>query len=530
MKTKEEAYEKIIDINRNNEYTTGNLLDYDYFKKYYKLIAIDLSKQQVLQENEDLIQQINFIGRLTEAANVFIIIKKKKKKPFQNFLKILLMYCIVNINMENQKIINVLNKDDTDSKHFATKKWYIINDENNTNYGVNKDTGEDNLSTIKYDTRVLKTNLCDYAEAYILVNGTIRAAAADANTRLALKNCAPFTKCNLEINDEHVDTAENLDIVMPMYNLIEYSDNYQDSPATVYQYKRDEPPEANTINDLTTDTSSSFKYKVELLGNPVVHNNIARRNVKVVVTLKYLSNFFRSLEMPLINCKIKFNFAWKKECVLSNQAGDAVFTINDTQLYVPVVTLSKEDNKDFIEKQNKGFQRSIYWNEYKTKELNSDADANVFKYINLDPSFQGVNRMFVVAYSRVDGQPDRNSQQKYYLPRIDLNKYHVIIDRKKFYDNPIESDVEKYRELKKVMIGKGEDYTTGSLYDYNYIKKHYKIVAVDLSKQKELDADPRAIQQIEFKYMLRTNSTIYWVLEKSKETILEFYKGTVKVY
>ena len=78
IKTEEEAYEKIMDINRNNEYTTGNLLDYDYFKKYYKLTAIDLSKQQVLQENEDLIQQISFIGRLTEAANVFIIIEKKE--------------------------------------------------------------------------------------------------------------------------------------------------------------------------------------------------------------------------------------------------------------------------------------------------------------------------------------------------------------------------------------------------------------------------------------------------------------------
>ena len=137
--------------------------------------------------------------------------------------------------MENQKIINLLDKIDTDSKHFATKKWYIINDENNTNYGVNK--GADNPDTIKYDTRVLKPNLCDYAEACILVAGTIRAADADGNTRLALKNCAPFTKCNLEINEEHVDTAENLDIVMPMYNLIEYSDNYQDSSATLYLYK-----------------------------------------------------------------------------------------------------------------------------------------------------------------------------------------------------------------------------------------------------------------------------------------------------
>ena len=398
--------------------------------------------------------------------------------------------------MENQKIINLLDKIDTDSKHFATNKRYIINDENNTNYGVDKNTGANAPDTIKYDTRVVKPNLCDYAEAYILVNGTIRADAAIGNTRLALKNCAPFTRCNLEVNAEHVDTAENLDIVMSMYNLIEYSDNCQDSSASLYQYKRDEPPEDNAIADLTTNNSSSFKYKVKLLSNPVLDGNIAKRSVIIVVPLKYLSNLFRSLEMPLINCKIKLNLTWKKECVLSTDAGDAVFIINDTKMFVPVVTLSKEDNKDFIEQQNKGFQRSIYWNEYKTKEINENADANVFKYINLDPSFQSVNRLFVMAYNNANDNPTRNGQQKYYLPRIDLSKYNVIIDGRNFYDNPIESDIEKYRELKKVMIGKGEEYITGSLLDFNYFDKHYKLVAVDLSKQKELDADPRAIQQI----------------------------------
>ena len=352
--------------------------------------------------------------------------------------------------MENQKIINLLNKSNTNSRHFATKKWYIINDENNTNYRVNKDTGAGAPDTIKYDTRALKPNLCDYAEAYILVDGTIRAAAANANTRLALKNCAPFTKCNLVINDEHVDTAENLDIVMPMYNLIEYSDNYQDSSATLYQHKRDEPPEANAVADLTANNSSSFKYKINLLGDPVRAGGIARkRNMKVIVPLKYLSNFFRSLEMPLINCKIKLYLTLKKECVLSTDAGTAVFVINDTKLYIPVVTLSKENNKDFIEQQNKGFQRSIYWNEFKTKEKDEDGNANVTKYISLDPSFQGVNRLFLMAYSREANQTTRNGHQKYYLPRINFKKYNVIIDGRNFYDNPIESNSEKYRELKK---------------------------------------------------------------------------------
>ena len=290
--------------------------------------------------------------------------------------------------------------------------------------------------------------MCDYAEAYILVDDTVRAANnVNDDTRLALKNCAPFTKCNLEINDEHVDTAENLDIVMTMYNLIEYSDNYQDSSATLYQYKRDQPPD-NIDNNLATNTSSSFKYKVNLLGNQVVADNVARLNLKIVVPLKYLSNFFRSLEMPLINCKIKLNLTWKKECVLStnkdaaapNLHNNPVLIINDTK-YVPVVTLSKEDNKDFIDQKNKGFQISIYWNEYKTKEQNEDADANVFKYINLYPSFQGVNRLFVLAYNRENGQPTRNGRTKYYLPRIDLEKYNVIIDGRNFYDNPIESEL-----------------------------------------------------------------------------------------
>ena len=114
-----------------------------------------------------------------------------------------------------------------------------------------------------------------------------------------------------------------------------------------------------------------------------------------------------------------------------------------------------------------------------------DANANNFKYIALDPSFQGVNRLFVMAYNKLaaanDNKFNRNSKRVYYLPRNDLKKYNVIIDGRNFYDIPVEGDIEKYRELKKVMIGKGEDYTAGSLLDYDYFKKHYKLVAVDLS-------------------------------------------------
>ena len=131
---------------------------------------------------------------------------------------------------------------------------------------------------------MMKKNTNNGVNKDILVDDTIRAIAANANTGLALlnANCAPFTKCNLEINDEHVDTAENLDIAMPVYNLTEYSDNYQDSSATLYQYKRDEPPD-DIADDLTQNNSKSFDYKVKLLGNPVVAGGIARLSVKNVI-------------------------------------------------------------------------------------------------------------------------------------------------------------------------------------------------------------------------------------------------------
>ena len=146
--------------------------------------------------------------------------------------------------------------------------------------------------------------------------------------------------------------------------------------------------------------------------------------------------------------------------------------------------------------------------------------------ILIDPTFTNVNRLFVLAYGQVNN--DRQSFSRFYLPNVMVKDYNVIIDKLAFFDLPIKTEEEAYEKI--IYISRNNEYTTGNLLDYDYFKKHYKLVAADLSKQKELDADPRAIQQIEFKYMLETNSTIYWVLEKSKETILEFYKVTVKVY
>ena len=122
----------------------------------------------------------------------------------------------------NSKGCKLLGDADNESSKFTTRKWYVINDQNITDY----DEGNQDCTTVKFETKVIKSNLCDYSDTYILVTGDITATGGDANTRVAFKNCAPFSKCITQINDEHVDNADNLDIIMPMYNLIEYSDNY----------------------------------------------------------------------------------------------------------------------------------------------------------------------------------------------------------------------------------------------------------------------------------------------------------------
>ena len=124
--------------------------------------------------------------------------------------------------METQKIVNLLNDTDNESLKFATRKWYVINDQNNGEYGK----GSENDLSIKFETKVIKSSLCDYSDVYILVTEDIKVAVVGADTNIAFKNCAPFTRCVTHINDEHIDTAENLDIIMPMYSLIEYSDHY----------------------------------------------------------------------------------------------------------------------------------------------------------------------------------------------------------------------------------------------------------------------------------------------------------------
>ena len=444
--------------------------------------------------------------------------------------------------MESQKIINLLDSNDNESQKFAAKRWYIINDQNTGNNAYRN--GEDG-ATIKFETKVIKLNLCDYSDAYILVTGNIQ--NKPANSVVAFKNCAPFRTCDITINDDHVEKAEDLDVVLPKYNLLEYSDNYQNSTGSLYQFKRDEPPDDNA--DVANNTSR-LVYKSKLISG-TDDNNV--NNVKLVVLLKYISNFFRSLEMPFVNCKIHLELTCHTDCIKISSANAAAgqvvsFMITNTKLYVPIVTLSTKDNTNLTKQLNDGFKRSIYWNEYVSKPSpeTPHKKTGIIRFY-LVAAFQGINRLFFLAFEdthvndpAIDANNPasqnlaanrviRNSYRKYFVPRVDITSYNVLIDGRNFYDQPINDSVRKYDEIRKIATGKGDNYATGCLLDYDYFKKNYQLVAVDLSKQRELHADPRAIQQIEFIGMLKTRSNVFTILEKSKETILEFYKGTAKV-
>ena len=192
-----------------------------------------------------------------------------------------------------------------------------------------------------------------------------------------------------------------------------------------------------------------------------------------------------------------------------------------------------------VKQLSEGFKRPVYWNKYKViDKVVEIAATNAEKHIGelLDSSYQGVKRLFILAYDNAagDNQVSVDYFKKYFLLRVKIEKYSMEIDGRNFYDQPINDSIKQYDEIRKISTGQGDDYTTGCLLDFAYFEKNYRLIAVDLSKQKALDADSRAIQQIIFTGKIKstvanTRVIIYYILEQSKETILKFSKGTTKV-
>ena len=202
----------------------------------------------------------------------------------------------------------------------------------------------------------------------ILVKGKVRipgrgtdAAASQANERdksVAFKNCAPFTNCINEINNTQVDNAKDIDIIMSMYNLTEYSDNYAKTSVSLWQYYKDE------TNDNLAD-SESFRSKIKITAKSPDNDN--EKDVEIMVPLKYLSNFWRALEIPLVKIEFNLILTWSSTCVITNSGGDGTFAITDARLYVPVVTLSTQENAKLLQQLKSGFKRVINWKKYLSK-------------------------------------------------------------------------------------------------------------------------------------------------------------------
>ena len=217
---------------------------------------------------------------------------------------------------------------------------------------------------------------------------------------------------------------------------------------------------------------------------------------------------------------------WSSTCVITNSNGAGTFEITDTKLYVPVVTLSTQETTKLLQQLKSGFKRVINWNKYLSKAELLAQNPNLNHLV--EPSFQGVNRLFVLAF---ENDEDRTSHNDYYLPNVEIKDYNIMINGENFFDQPIKNNKVPYENIRKIATSQGDDYTTGCLLDYSYFVDTYKMIAVDLSKQQTLDADPRAIQQIYFTANLDRagNTRVYLILEEAKETVLDFSQGTVKV-
>ena len=299
-----------------------------------------------------------------------------------------------------------------------------------------------------------------------------------------------------------IEDADDLDVVMPMYNLLEYSKNYRKTIGSLYNYYRDELtndniPANNIFNSIRVVNSNTFKYKNKIIGNAYNiaagaegydANKYGTQTIELAIPLKYLGNFCKALSMPLIRCEVSLELKWNKNGVITSLEWRAIdennppnrdgaptgttLAINDCKLYIPVVTLSKDDEIKLLTNLKSGFKRAIIWNKYRsqmsTEAINSN--LNILK----DPTFTNVNRLFVLAYQTA---ANRQSFSQFYIPRVMIKDFNVIIDKLAFFDLSIKTGEEAYEKI--IDISRNNEYTTGNLLDYDYFKKCYKLIAID---------------------------------------------------
>ena len=306
--------------------------------------------------------------------------------------------------MEFNKINNLLGPGHDKVPRFITKKWIEVPSQSGNTYNTSE--------PIRFKTSMLRSDLCDYSDAYVWVKGTITVTNPNDNANfkkeLTLKNNAPFISCISKINGQLVENAEDLDIVMPMYNLLEYSKNYEKTSGSLFNYYRDEPNEitvgaGNNAINISIRNSKSFDHKTKITGSLGIGED-EKEDVTIAIPLKYLGNFWRSLDIPLINCETTLVLSWYKECVLVGRAfrGPPAAAANQ----------NKNNNLNYL----------------------------------TDPTFSNVNRLFVLSFENED---DRTSYYKYYMPSVEIKDYNVLIDGNAIFELPVKNIEETYEKLLK---------------------------------------------------------------------------------
>ena len=324
---------------------------------------------------------------------------------------------------------------------------------------------------------------------------------------------------------------------MSMYNLLEYSKNYRKIIGSLYNYYRDESSDDaddDNFDNIKVVNSNTFKYKNKIIGNTYNVNAGAdgydvnkngMQEVELAIPLKYLGNFWKALNIPLIICEVSLELKWDENCVITsleqrdigggnrdNAPTGAILAINDCKLYVPTVTLSKDDEIKLLTNLKSGFKREIIWNKYRSQMTTEAVNNNLNILIGI--RLTNVNRLFVLAYQNAD---DRQSQSQFCLPRVMVKDFNVIVDKLAFFDLPIKTEEEAYEKI-----------IDNSRY-YDYFKNYYKLIAIDLSKQQVLKENEDLIQQINFIGKLEEAANVFIIIEKKENTILEFSQNLANV-
>ena len=273
---------------------------------------------------------------------------------------------------------------------------------------------------------MVKSSLCDYSDSYLLIEGRITIIGEgdnatirqtdERNKGVIFKNGASFINYKSEINNTEINNAKDTDIIMLLYNLIEYTDNYSKTSPILWQYYKHEP------NNNLTD-SESFKCKLKIAGNtPADGNKIFKQ---------FLEN---SIEMPLINWEANAILTW-----LSTSAVARRFVLTDAKLCVAVVNLSISDNGKLLQQLKSGFKGTINWNKYQSNPKNIAQN----RYLNhlVDPNFQELNRLFVLSFEKEDYW---TSHSEYYLAKVEIKNYNVMVNGKRFFEQPINNDSKTY--------------------------------------------------------------------------------------